>query len=121
MTYVEYHSNNSGGGWWMKDEDWFALEKAGWVVRWSKTDDFQSKYVEPDGRYMGALAVYAIKQNTTLAEAIAEFDRVTSCYSADLGCNCCGTPHSFTLYNDDGKYIEYWSPSFPTSGDSYYD
>ncbi len=26
---IEYSSNNSGGDWWLKDEDWFALEKAG--------------------------------------------------------------------------------------------
>lgn len=31
---VEYDSNNSGGSWWLKDEDWAALEKAGWYVQW---------------------------------------------------------------------------------------
>jgi hypothetical protein len=33
--YVEYSSNNSGGHWWMKDEDWKALERAGWIVVWA--------------------------------------------------------------------------------------
>ena len=31
---VEYSSNNSGGGWWLRDEDWKALEDAGWEVEW---------------------------------------------------------------------------------------
>jgi hypothetical protein len=31
---VEYRSNNSGGSWWLKDEDWKALEAAGWKVIW---------------------------------------------------------------------------------------
>ena len=31
---VEYESNNSGGSWWLKDEDWIAMEKAGWDVGW---------------------------------------------------------------------------------------
>lgn len=30
----EYRCNNSGGYWWLKDEDWKALEKAGWTVIW---------------------------------------------------------------------------------------
>ena len=34
---VEYSSNNSGGRWWLKDEDWIALEKAGWTVAWGGT------------------------------------------------------------------------------------
>ena len=32
--YVEYDSNNSGGGWWLKTADWQALEDAGWIVHW---------------------------------------------------------------------------------------
>lgn len=31
---IEYSSNNSGGRWWLKDEDWKALEDAGWEVIW---------------------------------------------------------------------------------------
>ena len=36
--YVEYSSNNSGGSWWLKDEDWKALEAAGWKVVWASLD-----------------------------------------------------------------------------------
>lgn len=35
MSYVEYDSNNSGGRWWLTDNDWTNLEKAGWVVAWA--------------------------------------------------------------------------------------
>lgn len=34
MRIVEYDSSNSGGSWWLKDEDWAALEKGGWTVEW---------------------------------------------------------------------------------------
>ena len=31
---VEYSSNNSGGSWWLSDDDWRKLEKAGWEIQW---------------------------------------------------------------------------------------
>lgn len=34
MPLYEYDSNNSGGYWWLKDEDWKKLEEAGWTVMW---------------------------------------------------------------------------------------
>lgn len=36
MKKVTYSSNNSGGRWWLTDEQWLALEKAGWTVLWGK-------------------------------------------------------------------------------------
>ena len=34
-TYiVEYESNNSGGDWWLSDNDWLTLARAGWMVEW---------------------------------------------------------------------------------------
>src|SRR5690348_13992879 len=86
--YVEYDSNNSGGSWWLNDEDWIALEKAGWKVEWARlehayTDEgnyvydtdgspklvphghgnnkFGASFVSKDGRYLGALAKGAYK------------------------------------------------------------
>lgn len=41
---VTYDSNNSGGGWWLKDKDWEKLEKAGWTVNWGGTYFCHSKY-----------------------------------------------------------------------------
>ncbi len=38
-SYVEYSANNSGGHWWLKDEDWQALETAGWRVRWASLEN----------------------------------------------------------------------------------
>ena len=37
--YVEYDSNNSGGSWWLSDEDWKKLEEAGWVVDWARLEN----------------------------------------------------------------------------------
>jgi len=35
---VEYSSNNSGGSWWLTNDHWLALEKAGWTVVWGGHD-----------------------------------------------------------------------------------
>lgn len=93
---VEYSSNNSGGRWWLKDKDWFALEKAGWTVEWRM--DRKNKYasVDKDGRWLGALATGASLECTSIAEAIRSFEKVTGQNASDEGCNCCGPPHSFS-------------------------
>lgn len=123
MSYVEYSSNNSGGSWWLTDDDWRALEAAGWDVQWATVEgEYSFAQLDKKGvpRYMGALATRATLPNATLEQAIRSFDSVTSCNSASLGCNCCGTPHHFTLRDDAGTYLDSWSPSFPSDGDTYY-
>ena len=119
MTYVEYKSNNSGGNWWLTDENWMDLEKAGWKVNWEK--DNTSKFFPSDesGRWLGALATSATLPNTSIKEAIKSFEAVTGLSTNAVGCSCCGPPHSFILYDDDGKSLEYWSTSIPEYGDSY--
>lgn len=102
MRYlVEYSSNNSGGSWWLKDEDWFALEKAGWVVDWCKNN--KSEFCKPDknGRWLGALATNAFLVIDANSEVTAEklaivmFEDATGQCAEDRGCPCCGEPHSF--------------------------
>lgn len=115
--YVEYSANNSGGSWWLTDQNWLDLEAAGWKVRWVKDD--VSPFHENDDRFLGALAMYATKENTTLSEAIHEWETITGESSNSLGCSCCGTPHSFTLYDDDGTWVDSYSPSFPAYGEPY--
>lgn len=41
---VKYSSNNSGGSWWLSDEDWRALEAAGWQVEWGRKYFCRSRY-----------------------------------------------------------------------------
>lgn len=95
MPKIKYDSNNSGGGWWLEDKDWYDLEAAGWVVRWLKDDELYSKYVREDGRWLGALATSATREGLSLEDAIAEFERITGQNSGDEGCGCCGQPHYF--------------------------
>lgn len=98
---IIYCSNNSGGTWWLKDKHWKALEKAGWVVHWaSDPKSGLSKYLGPDGKYLGALARDAHKDFETPAEAIREFEEVTGLEASDEGCNCCGPPHCFSWEGD---------------------
>lgn len=99
---VEYRSNNSGGSWWLKDEDWKALEQAGWKVEWVSEADPESiaaKFTR-NGRYLGAIATTASYECETPQEALRSFELFTGQQVSDEGCNCCGAPHSFSW--DDG-------------------
>tara|TARA_Y100000310_G_C20495298_1_gene721234 strand:- start:221 stop:574 length:354 start_codon:yes stop_codon:yes gene_type:complete len=104
---VEYSSNNSGGNWWLSDDDWKALEKAGWRVDWCINDKSFSKAELKDGRWLGALAKRAEKEGvSSLREAVEEWEKVTGESSTDAGCPCCGQPHYFTFYDDNGDYVD---------------
>lgn len=112
MPRVEYSSNNSGGSWWLKDEDWHALEGAGWDVEWIATrtsDDpmLERMYARDRGegaRWLGALAKEASKEFDNPRAAIEEFESITGQDASAEGCNCCGPPHSFSYTDDQGNY-----------------
>ena len=90
MATVTYSSNNSGGSWWLTDDDWHALAAAGWKVKW----------VGEDKRWLGALAIDAVREGLTLREAVEEWETITGQDASALGCTCCGPPHSF--YDENG-------------------
>lgn len=105
---LEYSSNNSGGSWWLKDDDWYALEAAGWTVRWKK-DASDHPWFKPDkdGRWLGALATHAEIVVSSLADAkdkIREWEQITGQDITDEGCNCCGQPHNFHITKADGGW-----------------
>lgn len=79
---VRYSSNNSGGSWWLSDEDWHALEYVGWHVEWRD-------------RFLGALATAATREGLSFDEAVAEWERITGEDAEAEGCSCCGQPHYF--------------------------
>jgi len=91
MKIYHYTSNNSGGSWWLTDQNWLDLEKEGWKVLWKRDDP----YARPDenGRWLGALATEAEKEFHSKPEAVAEFERITGANVDDEGCPCCGQPH----------------------------
>lgn len=93
MKTFRYASNNSGGSWWLKDEDWKNLEAKGWKVDWIKDLPNDSFLKGKDGRWLGALAKSATKEFPNLGEAIADFEIITGQDYYDEGCNCCGNPH----------------------------
>lgn len=117
---VQYDSNNSGGYWWLKDDDWLALEKAGWHVEWGQTrychtdaswkmpipvcdsykecaghhaDSYQQ--IAQEERFLEAAATSASKEFNSIEDAKAEWSRVTGQDPDEEGCNCCGRPHAF--------------------------
>jgi hypothetical protein len=93
---IKYSSNNSGGSWWLSDEDWFALEKAGWKVEWAKDMEEGLFHKKGEDRWLGALAQRASKEFETPGQAMREFEKVTGQTVSDEGCSCCGAPHSFS-------------------------
>lgn len=120
MGYIEYDSNNSGGSWWLTDQDWQNLEAAGWDVQWFRNRDDNFFRTDKDGRWLGALASSATRSGLTLGQAIREWEQVTGKDSSALGCSCCGTPHSFYAYDDDGRMTgDSYSPDFPRYGSRY--
>jgi hypothetical protein len=97
---IRYSTNNSGGRWWLKDNDWYALEKAGWKVEWIKDEPVGMFHKAGQDRWLGALAKYASKEFETPGEAMREFEEVAHQTVSDEGCNCCGAPHSFSWENN---------------------
>lgn len=136
---VEYRTNNSGGSWWLSDDDWKALEDAGWEVEWGGVYHCgtSASFRRPEGapepcessddcpghsvcenaeqarahRWLGALATRAEIEVEDPVEAIRSFERVTGEDASAEGCNCCGPPHSFSWEDENGEW-EY------ASGDS---
>lgn len=111
---VELSENNSGGGWWLSDEDWHNLAKAGWVVDWASDwansdDDWKRRAVQQDEhgvwRNMDALAHHAKRYGVSLRVAEAEFRDITGQDPDEEGCECCGQPHYMSAYDAEGNYI----------------
>lgn len=109
MKTLKYDSNNSGGYWWLSDDDWKALEEAGWDVQWVKDRTDSIFRADEDGRWLGALATRASKSFATAREGIEEWERVTGQDAGALGCSCCGVPHNFKFGD------EYISAEYPES------
>lgn len=105
---VEYSANNSGGNWWLEDKDWFALEQAGWKVKWYRDSEssivkkFSKRSVE-ESRFLGSLANGAEKEFETPKEALLEFESITGADVSVRGCGCCGAPHAFS-WGEGDKY-----------------
>lgn len=105
MGKVKYSSNNSGGSWWLSDEDWLNLEKAGWEIDWYKNHSGSLFIKEGQDRFLGALASGATREGLSLNMAVAEWENITGQSSEDEGCSCCGEPHSFYEIDEEGNFI----------------
>ncbi len=56
-------------------------------------------------RWLGALAKNAFRVGVSMREAADEWERITGMGATDAGCACCGQPHTFTEYDDNGEYV----------------
>ena len=112
---VTYHSNNSGGYWWLEDEDWKKLEANGWVVDWVANQPMDSLRravrlnSDGDERWLGAMATSAFKiihartANEAEINAAEEFEFLLDQDPYANGCECCGMPHSFYVYLEENE------------------
>jgi hypothetical protein len=85
MKEFDYSHNNSGGANWMTQEQWEALEGAGWTVDWTKEGDYFFGRHPANG---------ATKRFLDRDAAVEEWERLTGNSLATRGCDCCGPPHS---------------------------
>lgn len=127
--YIEYNTNNSGGSFWLTTAQWVALEKAGWRVYWVSEKNGDT-YLFDDGDFirdetgmpvqaetdstkagswLGAKAMSACLSGVTLEKAIEQWEEITGQAADAPGCFCCGQPHNFIEYDDNGK-IRYRGP-----------
>lgn len=104
---IEYYSNNSGGRDWLDEGQWGALRKAGWHISGFNLNDTRMKY--------------ASKEFGSLREGIDEWEKVTKESASALGCSCCGPPHQFTAYYENGDEVESWVTRAPYDGSRYGD
>lgn len=94
----------------MEEEDWKALEDAGWLVDWNREFVFRrGQYVKDEGGFptfkwskgkdwLGGKARNAWKKFDSVSEGIREFEELTGECADDEGCNCCGQPHNFSEF-----------------------
>jgi hypothetical protein len=108
MGTLSYSSNNSGGYWWLTDENWKAMERAGWSVEWmANQETYGGIGLDKDGRWLGALAKYATIETDDPEWTMFQWERITGQNRHDSGCSCCGQPHNFSYEDGKGGYEYY--------------
>jgi hypothetical protein len=88
-TRVELNQNNSGGYWWLSDEQVDALLADGWFIDGSNT------YRMREGKRALNLSIDLPVTTGAVEIAMIEFQRVTGEDPNAIGCTCCGPPFHF--------------------------
>ena len=106
---IKYSSNNSGGDWWLSDEDWYKLEGAGWVIDWVKNQKNHTS-----DRFLRALATDAYidlpefskgQEDKALEWARELWEMIVKQSSWAYGCKCCsGPPHDFYVIENEDRF-----------------
>lgn len=92
MSYIEFSENNSGGSFWLNEQNYADLMAAGW----------EGEGIIPDDRYSGRRLR---RSGVSHRVALAEFWDITGWNPDEEGCGCCGQPFNFYEYDDEGKMI----------------
>lgn len=103
---VRLSLNNSGGKWWLKENDELGLKNAGWKVNIAHG---------VGGRHVA----HAFLIGADIETALKSFRQATHFTGRELGCNCCGVPFSFVQYSQEGKWLKSYSTSYPDEGEDY--
>lgn len=90
--YIEFSENNSGGSFWLSEENYQALKDIGW----------EGEGIVPGERYAGRTLT---RTGVSRRVALAEFEDATGWSPYEEGCDCCGQPFNFYEYDENGKMI----------------
>jgi len=107
----ELQENNSGGDWWLTEQDYKNLFAAGWKLPkdWDKPSYEGDEPWEP---FCGGAPVpHGWRRSTyirasSIGEAIRSFETATGRSFYERGCSCCGAPFAISRV---GKTFEYRS------------
>ncbi len=81
-----------------KEHDIFEVEDKAYDDKNSKMHRKYEGFEEANHgeKHLGAAAKKCYKYFNNIKEALEEFEKITEQNVTDEGCNCCGSPHSFT-------------------------
>lgn len=96
MQTVTLDQNNSGGYFWLSDEQFDALLADGWYV----AEDSGQWRLNSYGKRAQNLKLDVPVEREDHAVTIAkiEFERITGEQADAIGCTCCGPPFDFNTY-----------------------
>lgn len=92
MSYIKMRENNSGGSFWLTEQNYKDLFALGW----------EGEGIDPTNRYDGRVLINRVLSKRM---ALAQFEDVTGYSPDEEGCECCGQPFYFVEYDDEDNPI----------------
>lgn len=114
MPKYTLDENNSGGRWWLTQEDYVKLFEAGWVYERPEPrpegPPFHMDYDKPFLSSNKDDTPYGYRKHTSfvadsMKDAVESFEKATGHDFFAEGCNCCGAPFSLSSDTEPHEYL----------------